>query len=39
MICRYVIQEQQELMDRLNQEKLTAKPPTSVARSLFGRRF
>ena len=32
------VQEQQELMERMNQEKQIL-PPTSVARGLFGRRF
>nr|CAH0099482.1 unnamed protein product [Daphnia galeata] len=32
------LQEQQELMERMNQEKQIL-PPTSVARGLFGRRF
>lgn len=31
-------QEQQELMERMNQEKQTL-PATSLARGLFGRRF
>ena len=32
------VQEQQELMERMNQEKQVL-PATSVARGLFGRRF
>lgn len=32
------VQEQQELMERMNQEKQIL-PATSVARGLFGRRF